>query len=244
MVNGLYTASRGMMNILAKQDLMANNLANASTTGFKISQLATRSDVKIDRNDEFQLHQDEKQTLNEEYTQFTQGSFLQTEHSFDAAIAGPGFFNVQTPEGTAYTRNGSFTLNLDKQLVTLNGRRVLDDLGQPIRIDGRSVAIQTDGGIFVDGEQVGKMGISEFQDKRQLIGKGDGLYRNLDPVKNPPQPSSTSELKQGFLESSNVDTVGAMVAMIALHRNYEADQKVVTSIDQTLNKAVNDVGRV
>lgn len=244
MVNGLYTASRGMMNILAKQDVMANNLANANTTGFKISQLATRSEVKINRNDERLLHQAEKQTLNEEYTQFTQGSFLQTEHSLDAAIAGPGFFNVQTPDGTAYTRNGSFTLNLDKQLITLDGRRLLDDNGQPITVDGQSVAIQSDGGLFVDGEQVGKLGISEFKDNRQLIGKGDGLYRNLDPVQNAPQPATKSELKQGFLESSNVDTVGAMVAMIALHRNYEADQKVVTSIDQTLNKAVNDVGRV
>jgi flagellar basal-body rod protein FlgF len=244
MVNGLYTASRGMTNILAKQDVLANNLANANTTGFKISQLATRSDVSIGRNDQRQLHQSEKQTLNEQYTQFSQGSLVSTEHSLDIALSGEGFLNVQTPEGTAYTRNGSLTINTDKQLVTLNGRKVLDDGGQPISIEGNTVAIQSDGSIFVDGHQVSRLGISEFADKKQLLARGDGAYRNMDPAANPPKKAVETEVRQGFLEASNVDTVGAMIAMIAISRNYEADQRVIHSIDQTLGQAVNDVGRV
>jgi flagellar basal-body rod protein FlgF len=244
MVNGLYTATRGMVNILAKQDMLANNLANANTSGFKISQLATRSTVTVDRNDEYKLHQSEKQNLNEEYTQFTQGPLVQTDHSLDAALSGDGFFQVQTPEGTAYTRNGSFSINADKQLVTLNGRKVLDDGGEPLTLEGNNVAIQSDGGVFLDGQQVGKLAISEFTDTRQLIARGDGLYRNGDPTKNQVKPATSTEIRQGFLEASNVDTVSAMVSMIVYQRNFEADQKVIQSIDQTLNKAVNDVGRV
>jgi flagellar basal-body rod protein FlgF len=244
MVNGLYTASRGMMNILAKQDVMANNLANASTTGFKLGALATRSSVSIQRNDEWKLHQNEKQELNEGYTQFSQGSLVQTDHPLDIAIAGEGFLNVKTPEGVGYTRNGGLTLNSDKQLVTLNGRAVLDDNQEPITLDGKSIAIQSDGTIFVDGQQVCKLGLSEFGDKSALVARGDGLYANTKADQNPPQAPHQSELRQGFLEASNVDTVSAMVSMIAYTRNYEADQKAMQSIDQTLNHAVNEVGRV
>jgi len=244
MVNGLYTASKGMTNILARQDLMANNLSNANTTGFKISQLATRGEVTIGRNDEKLLHQDESQTLNQEYTQFTQGALVQTDHPLDVALSGPGFLKVMTPEGMAYTRNGSLNLNLDKQIVTSEGRPVLDEGGEAIRADGKSISIQTDGGVFVDGQQIGKLALTEFADPQLLQARGDGLYRNLNPGQNPSKSALGTEIKQGFLEASNVDTVGAMVAMIAYHRNYEADQRVMQSIDQTLSKAVNEVGRV
>lgn len=244
MVNGLYTASRGMMNILAKQDMTANNLANANTTGFKLGALATRSTVSIQRNDELKLFQSEKQVLNEGYTQFSQGSMVQTDHPLDIAISGDGFLNVKTPDGVAYTRNGGLTLNSDKQLVTLNGRAILDDNQEPISLDGNSIAIQSDGTIFVDGQQVCKLGISEFDNKSGLVSRGDGLFTNTKAAENPAHAPRQTELRQGFLEASNVDTVSAMVAMIAYTRNFEADQKVMQSIDQTLNHAVNEVGKV
>lgn len=244
MVNGLYTASRGMTHILAKQDVLANNLANANTTGFKISQLATRTEVEIGRNDERKLHQAEKQSLNEQYTQFSQGSLVSTDNALDIALYGEGFLNVQTPEGTAYTRHGSLNINAEKQLVTLDGRKVLDDGGQAITIEGESVSIQNDGTLFVDGQQAAKLAISEFSDLKSIVARGDGLYRNLNPTANPAQKAMNTEVRQGFLEASNVDTVGAMIAMIAISRNYEADQRVIQSIDQTLGQAVNEVGRV
>ncbi len=244
MVNGLYTASRGMMNILAKQDVMANNLANANTTGFKLGAFATRSTVSIGRNDELKLHQNEKQDLNEGYTQFSQGSFVQTDHPLDIALAGDGFLKIKVPEGVAYTRNGGLSLNADKQLVTLNGQSVLDQNQEPIALDGNTIAIQANGTIFVDGQQVARLGIGEFEDKTALIPRGDGLFTNTRPMENPAHAPRNTEIRQGFLESSNVDTVSAMVAMIAYSRNYEADQRVIQSIDQTLNHAVNEVGKL
>jgi flagellar hook-basal body protein len=111
MVNGLYTASRGMMNILAKQDVSAHNLANAHTNGFKRSQLATFAEAGAARNDENKLVASERQVLSEVYTDFTQGPLVETRSSFDAAVTGPGFFTVEGPEGPRYTRNGAFTLN-------------------------------------------------------------------------------------------------------------------------------------
>jgi len=244
MVNGLYTASRGMINILARQDLTANNLANANTTGFKISQLATRVEVIHTRNDEKKLHQAENQTLNEVYTRHAQGPLIETGHKLDLALSGPGFFSVETPDGQAFTRNGTFSLNTDKQLITIDGRRVLDDGGLPIAIEGDSVQIQTDGGVFVDGHKQAKLGLKEFADVRKLIANGDGLWSNTDKLNVARPAGDATEIRQGFLEASNVDTVGSMVAMIAYNRNYESDQKVLQAIDSTLGRAVNDVGKV
>jgi flagellar basal-body rod protein FlgG len=246
MVNGLHTASRGMMNILAKQDVSAHNLANANTHGFKRSQLATYVEAGAARNDERKLVPNERQTLSEVYTDFTQGPLVGTHGSFDAALSGPGFFTVEGPEGPAYTRNGSFAINGRRELVTLTGQRVLDEMLRPIVLQGDSFQMREDGSFFVDGMRQGRLGLVDFpgEGARKLLAGGDGYYRNPDPAGNPAMKARNCELKQGFLEGSNVDTVSAMVAMVVHTRNYEADMKAVQAIDQTLGKAVNEVGRV
>jgi flagellar basal-body rod protein FlgF len=245
MVNGLYTATRGMSNILAKQDAHAQNLANATTTGFKLSRLVTRTEVAIGRNDKNQLHQDENQTLANRYTSFLQGPMVKTGNELDFALASPGFFAVESEDGTAYTRNGSFSMNSSGELVTLSGRRVLDENGSPILLRGEgSVQIMDDGGLFREGKSVARIGVAEFADNNQLVPAAEGLFKNPDPDRNPARAAASVGVKQGFLEGSNVDPIHAMVSMIAEFRNYEADQRAVQAIDSTLGKAVNEVGRV
>lgn len=245
MVNGLYTATRGMQNILAKQDAHAQNLANANTTGFKLTRLVNQTQVAIGRNDKTQLHQDENQTIAGRFTSFMQGPMVKTGNDLDFALSSPGFFAVESEDGTRYTRNGGFSMNANGELVTLTGNRVLDDGGSPIQLRGQgSVQIMDDGGLFREGKPIARIGVTEFLDNNKLIPEAEGLFANPDPAANPTTPAGQVGIKQGFLEGSNVDPIHTMVSMVAEFRNYEADQKAVQAIDSTLGKAVNEVGRV
>ncbi|MBF0430479.1 MAG: flagellar basal-body rod protein FlgF [Fibrobacteria bacterium] len=244
MVNGLYTSAVSMMHLQKKQDVISNNLANANTTGFKKSMLLTNAKVDIKRNDEQKLHQDEDQNLDEVYTDFSQGPLVQTDNGLDIAISGDALFSVETEDGTRYTRNGSFSLNAMGELVTLSGDPVLNTNGGRILLNGQDFSVLGDGGLFVKGTKIGQLGMFEFENKNMLLARGKGYFENLDEENNSAESSKNSTLKQGFLETSNVNTVESMVQMIIAHRNYEASQKALMSSDDTLKKAVNEVGRV
>ncbi len=244
MVNGLYTASRGMSNILAKQDINSQNLANTNTNGFKLARLVNRSEVIVGRNDEGLLTQRENQSISEAVTSFTQGPMVRTGNSFDLALGGTGFLSVEAQDGTRFTRNGALTLNSFGELVTLSGNRILDNTGMPVNMKGEKTQFMEDGSIFVDGKKTCTLGIVDFTDTKALRYGADGLYANSEPKKNAPFTPTALSVRQGFLEGSNVDPISTMVAMMGEFRNYEADQKALKAIDETLSKAVNDVGRV
>ena len=245
MVNGLYTATRGMTNILAKQDAHAQNLANATSTGFKLSRVVNEAQVQVGRNDLNQLHQDEDQRISGRYTSFAQGPLIKTGNDLDFALTSSGFFMIESENGPRSTRNGSFSRNTSGELVTLTGRRVLDDGGNPVQLRGEgSVQIMEDGSLFKDGRLAARLAVVDFADNNLLIPGADALFTNTRPDGNPAVPAAQVGIKQGFVEGSNVDPVSTMVNMIAEFRNYEADQRAVQAIDSTLGKAVNDVGRV
>jgi flagellar basal-body rod protein FlgF len=244
MVNGLYTASRAMSNILSKQDVHSQNLANASTNGFKMAKLVNTAQVTVGRNDYGELKQKEMQQLSEVYTSFSQGPMVRTGNNFDLGLSSAGFFSVEAEDGTRFTRNGGFSMNSLGELVTLSGKRVLDDAGAPINLKGDSVQFMENGGVYVDGKKTATLGIFDFNDTKKLQYGQDGLFGNTDPVNNAPRAPETIGVKSGFLEGSNADPITTMVNMIADFRNYEADQKTLQAIDQTLRQAVTDVGRV
>lgn len=245
MVNGLYTASRAMSNVLSKQDVHAQNISNASTNGFKMARLVNTAEVAVGRNDAGELREREFQQVSEIITSFSQGPMVGTGNEFDMALTSPGFFKVETDEGIRYTRNGGFSLNSYGELVTLSGKRVLDEGDQPLVMkDGGDVRFMDDGSVFVDGQKTGKIGVVDFADVKKLRYGQDGCFSNLDPEGNPPIAPAAIGVKSGFLEGSNADPINTMVNMIADYRNYEAAQKAVHAVDETLGKAVNDVGRV
>jgi flagellar basal body rod protein FlgG len=234
-----------MTNILAKQDIHAQNMANTSTNGFKMARLVNLSEVTVGRNEDGELKQQEMQQLSEVYTSFAQGPMIKTGNTFDLALSERGFLSVEAADGTTrYTRNGGLSLNSYGELVTLSGKRVLDDEGAPITIKGDSVQFTGDGGIFVDGRKSATLGIVDFADTKKLQYGQDGLFGNTDPGNNPAVPPKTVGVMQGFLEGSNADPISTMVNMIADYRNYEADQKAMKAVDDTLRQAVNEVGKV
>lgn len=244
MVNGLTTSSMSMQHLMKKQDVASHNLANAQSTGFKLSKLVTKTEVVVQPNDEFKLHQDERQILDEVIVDFTQGPLIETQNNFDVAFKTEGFFEIGMGEETVYARKGAFSISEDGILVTLNGHPVLSEAGGEISIQGDKVRIASDGGVYVDGTKVADIAIRSFPNNGQLGLMGTGYYRNLDPENNAPERPDNIQLAQGYLEGSNVNVIDSMVQMIATMRQYEANQKMVNAIDESIGKAVNEVGRV
>ncbi len=175
-------------------------------------------------------------------TDFSQGNLQSTGNQLDFAFSGKGFFTVETPAGTRYTRDGSFKLNSEKELVTAEGYVVTGTEG-PIVIDGTVVAVNESGEILVDGQLVNKFKISAFENSRDMRKTGEGLYtfeKGLEPVEG----EFEGAVVQGHLENSNVDPVKEMVEMMTLFRGYESSQRMVRAYDESIGKAVNEVGRV
>jgi flagellar basal-body rod protein FlgG len=175
-------------------------------------------------------------------TNHNQGQLYETDNKMDLAIKGRGFFQVETPEGTRYTRDGSFKLNTASELVTDEGYRVMGAQG-PIVINGAELAVSESGAIMVDGQTINQLNMIEIVNVKDLRKDGKNLYRLEEEMQLETQPFS-GQILQGFLEGSNVDSVKEMVEMITLFRNYESNQRMIKAYDDTLQKTVNDIGKV
>jgi len=243
MLKGIYTAASGMNYLQLKQEVNANNLANVNTTGFKKDNvfrrlLKSKEDIlRMNKTDFANL-----ELVDEVHTDFKQGSFRVTDNPLDLAINGSGFFAVQTPNGIRYTRNGSFMLNQNRELITSNGYPVMG-IGGPVVINGNDVFIGDDGSVLVDGNVVNVLSIIDFPKPYELVKLGDGLYN--DPNNNGfNQTINNFKIRQGVLEESNVNIVNEMVALIETSREFEAGQRSIHIQDSTLDRAVNEVGRI
>ncbi len=199
--------------------------------------------------------------LNEVFTDFEQGSLQRTENNFDFALDGKGFFTVMTERGERYSRDGSFTLNQDGILVTHNGNPVMGQNGL-IKVQQNNFIVNEKGEIVVNGDLsanprdvvslgsnnwsnpvvIDKLKVVDFDNIREIKKEGDSMYRETE-FSGPAVPASEVKVVQGFLEKSNINIVREMVDMIEVQRSYEANQKTVTSHDQTLGKLINEVAR-
>lgn len=257
MVRGLYTSYTGMLNEQYRLDIMTNNLANASTVGYKEENVANQSfhdflTVKI--RDESSAYDNESigkmnlgVRLGEVYTDYTQGSLRQTENPYDLAIEGDGFFQVkvidrQGNESIKYTRDGSFKMTQDGYLVDTEGNRLQGEGGDiQIPTDSLNVSISSDGSVMAGGAIVNTITLADFENYDYIEKYGDNLYNLVDGAV---QIETTAAIRQGFTEQSNVNVVSEMVDMITITRAYEANQKVMKTIDTMLEGAVNSVGKV
>jgi len=199
--------------------------------------------------------------LNEVFTNFDQGSLQRTENHFDLALEGRGFFTVMTERGERYTRDGSFTINQEGILMTHNGNPVMGENGI-IRVHHNNFIVNEFGEVVVNGDLsadprdvvsmasndwanptvIDRLKIVDFENIREIKKEGDSMYRETE-FSGPPLPPGEFKVVQGFLEKSNVNIVREMVDMIEVQRSYEANQKAVTSHDQTLGKLINEVAR-
>ena len=257
MVKGLYTAYTGMLNQQNKMDVISNNLANAAVTGYKKEGSTSQSfdtvlAYKI-RDRSICVHTQRIGSMNlgvkigENYTDYGQGPFKNTDNTYDLAISGNGFFCVQFTNkagvtSTKYTRDGSFTLNVNGYLVTKDGDYVLDNNGNRIRLDPLSTSsIDENGNIFQNDRAVARIGLRDFEDYNYLEHYGENYYQ---PVNGYRFKNADGQIIEGYLEASNVQVVQEMVEMISVTRTYESNQKVIQTIDSTLDKAVNQLGSV
>ena len=241
MVRSLWTAATGMNTQQTNIDTVANNLANVNTSGFK-KQRAEFEDL---------LYQTVKAagTPATEERIFEQGSLQQTGVISDIAIQGEGFFRVLQYDGTyAYTRDGSFKVDEQRQLVTSNGLRVLPEIIFPEGYRENTIAISRDGRVTVkvadvdDPIEVGQIELYRFQNNAGLSAEGSNLFRQTPAsgVAIPGRPGffGFGKTEHKFLEMSNVSTVSEMVNMIVAQRAYEFNSKAIQTSDSMLGTAV------
>lgn len=259
MVKGLYAAWTGLVNEQNRMDVMTNNLANASTVGYKKEGTTSQAfndvlAVKL-KDESVGLSNVQRIGINspgvkigENYTDYSQGSFRVTGNTYDLALSGSGFFQVDfavNDEETVpmYTRAGQFTLNKDGYLVTQEGDYVIGADDKRIQLDTlKDTSIDTTGRITQDGQVVGQIKLVDFADYNYLEKYGETYYRALEGADETVVADAT--VNSGCLEMSNVQTVSEMVNMISITRAYESNQKIMQTIDGTLDIAVNQLGRL
>lgn len=251
MVNGLWLSADGLIAQQYRQDVIANNLANVNTPGFKpdrvafaerLNEAALRgatgaSEPALGRSTGGLFAQPA-------YTDFSGGSLVPTDNKLDIALVGDGFFTVQTAEGVFHTRDGSLTTDTDGTIrQTASGGALLGVQGQPLQIDIASrepVSIDSTGRVRQGTDVVGDIAVVDFLDRRALDKVGENLFSGDRTVSF----DVRGRIRQGFIEASGVDPSTTLVDMIAASRAYELGASLISMQDQTLGRAVNDVGRI
>ena len=256
MVRGLYTASTGMVNQMARLDVITNNLANSDTTAYKKEGSTSQAfdsvlAIKINDSSVHYIHQPIGKLslgvkIGETYTDYSDGNLEETGNTLDVALAGKGFFAISYAdrngnEFVRYTRDGNFALNSDGILMTKDGDFVLDENGDMISIpSGTEISINESGIIYASGQEVARLQLTDFEDYNYLKKFGENMYIAIDGAT---AIEADCKVYQGYLEASNVNVIDEMVEMITVARDYESNQKVIQSIDSTLEKSVA-LGRI
>ena len=246
MIRSLYTAANGMITQQKKIDILTNNIANVSTTGFKKDDMVTGSfaSMLISRINSGGATPIGSMALGanvaEQYTDYTQGPMDQTDRQLDFALAGDGYFAVSTQNGTMYTRDGNFTVSADGYLITNDGNYVQNTAGNKIYVGSGTIGSDASGNLNINGDAAGALKIVAFADNKLMKKVGNDLYTTTQA----PVATNGTVVKQGFLESSNVDMADEIVNMMSINRTYEVNQRIVKMIDETLNKTVNALGKV
>ena len=222
-------------------EMVSHNLANASTAGFKRELLNNWQVTNPDPPGPGQLQA--ANYLDVRGRDFSQGSIHETGKETDLAIHGPGFFKVQTPQGIRYTRNGSFYLSQDFQLITKEGFMVMGKNG-PITVDSRDKLFNFDGegGVHLDKNLADEIVVVDFPNPQDLRPQGQ-TYFVPGPLAGEEMEAKDFRIQQGSIEESNVDLVAESVALIDIHRRYEAYLKVLETFTANDRKVVEEIGQ-
>jgi len=227
MISGIYTLIDGALVHQLRFETISNNMANLSTNAFRKDIISFSEALSMNYVSE---------------TDITPGPVRHTGNDLDVALEGQGFFKVQTPKGVRYTRDGAFNLNAQGVLVTRSGDVVLGENG-PITIAGGKMTITNDGQVVVDGTQVDKLMLVEFKRPQLLSKEGSSYYFHQGPESEVLAAAET-DVKQSYLEGSNVNPTAEMIKMIEAFRSFESAQKGIQSIDEMTGKMINDQGMV
>ncbi len=268
MLRGFYTAAAGMISENRRQQMLTNNLSNMNTPGYKADQSSLKSfpDMLIERINGDKPGASKVGSMStgvymqETIPDFSQGPVKQTDLNTDMALiqkqmpAGGTsqsphalFFTVQTDQGPRYTKDGHFTLDGAGNLTTTEGRYVLDDQGNHIQLSSSDFKVLDNGTILSsNGAPAGKLGIAYAANADKLVKEQNGLFKSttgaLPSAAN--TPNTSFAIQQGALEGSNVASDKTMADLMTAYRGFEANQKVLQAYDQSMDKAVNQVGRI
>ena len=249
MIKGLYAAASSMVGLEKRHDVIANNLANASTAGYKRSDGAFRGYLesyfgKPVHPSMFDAHRGPGGGMRivETFTDWNNGPLATTGDPLNVALQGPGFLAVETPEGERFTRNGQLALNNLGQLVTEEGDLVLDQGGGPITPESPDFEIDREGGVSVGGVPIGQLRVVEFAEPGLLERRGRNLYAAPEQAIEETLPADNTVVTHRALEQANVQTPTEMVHLLTGLRAYEANQRVITTHDETMNQLISQVG--
>ena len=249
MIQGLYTAAGGMLAVEKRQDILANNIANVSTPGYK-----RHAPVQLGFNEIFSetLRRpflfDSKSApaggvrIVESFSDLTAGVLRKTDNPFQMALIGPGYFVIDTPQGDRYSRSGDFMVDPQGELATHEGYKVLGINGQPIAVDGAEVNIAEDGAVQIDGFPAGRLQIVEFEEPTRLLREGNNLFFATDDVLENSSQAVNTLVSHKHLEMSNVNLPNELINMMMGMRAYEANQQVIMALDGTVGRLIEQIG--
>lgn len=246
MLKGLYTSALGLAVLEKRQEVGANNLVNSNTVGYKKETVIAGAfpNMLVRRLNDPAVPNEAPLVGNLSMgvrlagivTDYSRGVLRESSNPMEIALAGEGYFVVATPMGERYTRSGEFKVDTEGKLVTSDGYPILGQSGE-ITIDGGDIKISEEGLVFSSGKEVDRLRVVTFN--TALIKEGSALFRGQDP-----QDVEHPSVVQGFVEESNAVAIEEMIGMITVMRAYESNQKLIQIQDSTLEKAVNEVGRV
>jgi flagellar basal-body rod protein FlgG len=249
MFRGLYTSAAGMLAGLKRQEAITHNLANMQTVGYKSDRaiLTDFPSLLLKRIYEQNIGPEVGRvgtgvTLSTLTTDFSDGPLRLTDHPFDLALVGDGFFQVQSTEGIRYTRDGRFHRSVDGLLVTADGLPVLGNNGA-INLPQGQLNITPKGELFIDENYIDQLNLVYFDNPTDLVkdGQTNFLSRGANPQ---PLPLEQANVYQGYLEQANVEVAQVVAEMSSVLRTYEANQRLVQFQDQINSRTVSEIGRV
>ena len=238
MESSLYVAAAAQRNMYKQLTVVANNIANMNTAGYRTENVDFKSIVSRTPKEDVHFP-----TIAKMYTSTQQGALQETGNPLDIAISGTGWLSINTPSGTAYTRDGRFQITAFGELQTLEGNAVLDAGGGPIQLDPRSgpPVISPDGRILSNGRVVGNIGIFEVPNET-MIGRYSNSAIFTDRPGIPVAPGSNNSISQGFIENSNVNPLQELASLIAIQQTFTSATKLIDKADNTLSRSVNELG--
>jgi flagellar basal-body rod protein FlgF len=236
-------AASGMRASMQSLDVLSNNMANASTNGYKgdsefhtvfVSETAEDADGEPTTLPMIQRH----------WTDFTQGTLEPTNNPLDFGLTGKGFFVVQGPNGPLYTRNGSFQLSASGTLNTKDGYPLLDQNNQPMTLPtaGAPIVVGADGTVQQNGQPIGVLQLVDFKDPGALLKQGGNYYQNESGAK--PSKPNDALVQQGKIETSNVNAAHGAVRLVNVMRQFEVMQKAISISNEMGREAIEQVAKI
>ncbi|MBX3045309.1 MAG: flagellar basal-body rod protein FlgF [Candidatus Kapabacteria bacterium] len=253
MVKEIFTAALGMQSQMTRLEVTANNIANASTPGYKRATVFERNLIEAGNNfQNIEGDVEQRDIPATQYYDFSQGDMRFTENPFDLAIEGDGFFTLTDEGDNKYlTRAGNFRLSGDGIITSMDGKKLMGADG-PISLQreffsrhavtgdntSRSIRIAQTGEVFVNDFEIGRIAVVIPEDMAKLERMENSLFKPIDDVELQEVESALTSIRQGWLEGSNVNIVQEMVQMIEIQRYYDVGSKIIQTNDNTLEKSI------